>query len=670
MASIIRIKRSPTSGNPAILAQGELSYSYLTDNGGNGGDRLYIGTGTETAGDAANHEVIGGKYYVDLLGGASGASFGVVTANQALVVDSDKKLNEILIDNVTIDGNTISTSTGNLVLSPTGFVDANTNLIKNVGAPVDSADVATKQYVDDQVIAGSGTVFQFNDGTTSRTYTAANGPLEFIGGTGITTQAVDSDTLNISLTDVVTGTTIGSSTQIPVLTINNQGQVTTIDSATISTALSIAGDAGADTVNVGTDTLTVAGGTGLSSTVTDNNITIDLDSTGVTPTTYGSTTSIPVITVNAQGQLTTVTTASISTDLTVNNDTISLADSDLTFAAGEGLDITVDSATNTITYSGEDATTSNKGIASFTAADFGVTSGAVSLADTVVKSVATDGSAATPSTHSFGIVGASAQGVSTSGSGANVTVTVQDATTANKGVASFSSSDFSVSSGAVSIASGGVSNAQLANSSITIGSDAISLGASRTDINGLTSLDVDNITIDGNTISTTTGALTLDPANAGDSGDVIILGNLTVNGTTTTINSTEVTINDLTLTLADSATNSTEANGAGLIVAGANAEFTYASTGDKWTTNKTLDVGGSGLLIGGVTLDETIDDRVSSLLLAGEGVDLTYNDGADTLTISAELATVTNPGVASFDSDQMTVTSGFVTIVDIDGGTY
>jgi len=62
-----------------------------------------------------------------------------------------------------------------------------------------------------------------------------------------------------------------------------------------------------------------------------------------------------------------------------------------------------------------------------------------------------------------------------------------------------------------------IGNASLTNSSITIGSDAISLGGTRTDINGLTSLDVDNITINGNTISSTdtNGNIVLDPNGTG-----------------------------------------------------------------------------------------------------------------------------------------------------------
>ena len=71
MASILRIKRSETSGNPAVLAAGELAYSALLDNGSNGGDRLYIGMGTETADNAVNHIIIGGKRYTDMVDAAT-----------------------------------------------------------------------------------------------------------------------------------------------------------------------------------------------------------------------------------------------------------------------------------------------------------------------------------------------------------------------------------------------------------------------------------------------------------------------------------------------------------------------------------------------------------------------------------------------------------------------
>ena len=92
-----------------------------------------------------------------------------------------------------------------------------------------------------------------------------------------------------------------------------------------------------------------------------------------------------------------------------------------------------------------------------------------------------------------------------------------------------------LSSGAISIASGAITNAMLAgsiaasklsgsignsklsNSSITIGSDSVSLGGTQTDLNGITSLDVDNITIDGNSITSTdtNGNISITPNGTG-----------------------------------------------------------------------------------------------------------------------------------------------------------
>ena len=130
MATIIKIKNSGTSGSPSSVATGEFAYSFQVGSQANGGDRLYIGTGTETNGAAANIEVVGGKYFTDMLDHVH----GTLTASSAVVVDSNSKIDVWNVDNLTLNGNTItSTDTnGAINLDPNGTgsieLQANTNV--------------------------------------------------------------------------------------------------------------------------------------------------------------------------------------------------------------------------------------------------------------------------------------------------------------------------------------------------------------------------------------------------------------------------------------------------------------------------------------------------------------------------------------------------------------
>ena len=194
--------------------------------------------------------------------------------------------------------------------------------------------------------------------------------------------------------------------------------------------------------------------------------------------------------------------------------------------------------------------------------------------------------------------------------------------------------------------------------------------------------------------------ITIDPAPAGTAGELIVLGNLKVEGTTTTVNSTTVSLNDKNLVLADSAADSAEANDAGITINGpaVPVTFLYKSATDTIQFNRPLTTPSAtitnilenyttdNLSEGSSSLfytDERVDDRVSNLLLAGEGIDLTYDDASNSLTIDGEDATLTNKGVASFggyadsagapspgNARQFSVTSGDVSIAIIDGGTY
>jgi hypothetical protein len=131
MSTIIKIKNSGVSGSPSALATGEIAYSYLNGDLSNGGDRLYIGTGTEDiAGAAANIEVIGGKYFTDKLDHTP----GTLTASSALIVDANSKIDIFNVDNLRLDGNTLSSvnANGDINVTANGTGDINVSTLGDI----------------------------------------------------------------------------------------------------------------------------------------------------------------------------------------------------------------------------------------------------------------------------------------------------------------------------------------------------------------------------------------------------------------------------------------------------------------------------------------------------------------------------------------------------------
>jgi hypothetical protein len=131
----------------------------------------------------------------------------------------------------------------------------------------------------------------------------------------------------------------------------------------------------------------VIGGTGLTATYNDElgTTTLDLDNTAVTPATYGSVSKSITLTVDAQGRITSASDANIeiSTSQVTGleefiEDTVGDSVSGL-IREGEGIDVLYNDEAGTLTISGEDASSTNKGIASFDSTDFTVTTGNVTL---------------------------------------------------------------------------------------------------------------------------------------------------------------------------------------------------------------------------------------------------------------------------------------------------
>ena len=109
MATIIKIKTSSGLGTPSTAKIGELSYSYATGAYNTLGDKLFIGVGpVDGNGDASSQVVIGGKYFTNLLDHLPGA----LTTSSALIVDSNKAIDEIIIGNSTTIGGGIKFNEG------------------------------------------------------------------------------------------------------------------------------------------------------------------------------------------------------------------------------------------------------------------------------------------------------------------------------------------------------------------------------------------------------------------------------------------------------------------------------------------------------------------------------------------------------------------------------
>ena len=574
--AVIRIKRSTGTSAPGSLKTAEIAYTMGTGTQANAGDRLFFGKGDDGSGNATSIVIVGGEYFTNMLDHVH----GTLTPSSAIITDASSKIDNLKVDNIDINGNTISSTNtnGNVILDPngTGTVDVSTSKITSVVDPTANQDAATKKYVDDQ-FGGAAVIFTIQDDAATTDTVSGQETLTFNGDDWLTTTVTDNTVTITHDTSGVTAGTYGSATQIPVFTVDNRGHIDSAGSVSVATDLTVAGDTGSNqTISLLSDTLTIQGGTNIHSVASGGDtITIHMDSD--------------------------VTDLSL---LSVDN----------------------------ITINGNDITSTD------TNGDINITPNGT-------------GSVVTPRLSS-----------------------TVEATLASAIVSDLTDNRIVVA---------GTAGALEDDGNLTWNGTALGVTGTITHSgtqNTTGQLNVDNIRIDGNTISSTDGSnvMYIDPAPTdSDGGDLIIRGNLFVQGVQTVVNSTTVSINDLNMVLADSAENAAGADGAGITIGGSGysgtqATLTFNGANDEWEMNKTLNMTGStSLEFAGVDWKEVIEDHlVNNTFVEGEGLDITYDDGGNTITFAAELASSSNKGVASFDANEFTVTSGAVVLATIDGGTF
>ena len=327
MATIIKIKRSTGSSAPSGLEQGELAYVYDTSSastgaGGNG-LRLFIGDHTSTSNAAIE---IGGQYYKLLLDHAH----GTLTASSAVIVDSSKRIDELLIGNNATTGGTIKLNEGTNNGAHFIALKAPNSVGSSVTFTLPSADGSNGHLLTTD---GSGNLSFAAPASSNFTLAADSGSsdtfttgqtLTFTGGTGIDTTvsdneltfAIDSTVATLAGTQTLTNKTLTSpkfnenvaltatSTELNLLdgitAIADEDNMASNSATALATQQSIKafvesqvtaqdldfqGDSGgALNIDLDSETLTIAGGTGIDTSGSGNTLTVAIDSTVVTKT--------------------------------------------------------------------------------------------------------------------------------------------------------------------------------------------------------------------------------------------------------------------------------------------------------------------------------------------------------------------------------------------------
>ena len=523
--------------------------------------------------------------------------------------------------------------------------------------------------------------------------------------------------------------------------------------AGLTSTLTIRGDnASDDAVTLGSETLTFKGDTGLTTTVSSNTVTIDLDDTAVTAGLYGGvsggTTNVTALTIDATGRITNAANVSVVTNLDTIQDNVVRVQQNAasnTDAVEARRVANIAGAISTVLTSDLTASRALLSSGSGKIAVSDVTSTELGHLDGVTGAIQTqiDSKIATTDSASNDFITFTRLDANINSVSSNVAA-VEARRTANiaGAVSTITTSDLTASRAMVTNGSGKV--AVSAVTATELGHLDGVTGAIQTQIDGkqatitgaATTIDDADLTVSRALVSSDSGKVAVSAVTSTELGhldgvsgaiqtqldakaalagatfsgqvnmsdDLVVTGNLIVNGDTTTANSVNLIVQDRMVMLANSATGAPSADVGFLFNRGnqGNAAFFYDESASTFKLSDTKDpssntalspVTASNLDVGiitvatvdataikqnGATLDNLIGSNVDGAISTVNDTDLTasralVSSSGGKIEVSAVTATeighldgVTSAIQTQIDSKQATITGAATTIDDAD----